>query len=363
MRKPIVWLAGGMVLGSLITAPVAAGAESLQVVISQVKLMINGVDKTPAGGTFSNGVAQVPIAFNYEGTTYVPVKYVSEALGYPVEWDGPNRTIWVGTKPGAGLSQAVRPEPDLPVTFTEVRSAVFDAGDSNLVQVSVAVRNDDTQSFSFFGYQPEFVSRDGGKYKGFVYVPQGYDSEVQPKTTGILQYYAMIPKGISVEDMTLNLTKADFSVFPAQFKTWASFSVGKPSTVTPKVYTSADSPVFDLMPYHVQLSQVTFWSYDYKAYAQVYKVHVTTTKDSGYNAYPNNTDLIFEVIDGNGTTVAQTRYAIGASANSSVPVLGDGDQYITFNNLIWSRYNNYNVTIRVYEAFNQGKRLIGTFSL
>lgn len=368
MQKPIVWLVGGMVLGSVMTAPVVAGAEDLNVMISNVKLLINGVDKTPSNGNYWNGRAQVPFAFEYQGTTYVPIRYVSEALEMPVEWDGAARTIFVGNRPAdstvpvLSFGQSLRPETNIPVTFTPLNSVLYDAGDSNLIKVTVSVRNDDTKEFGFGEYQSQFVGKDGTQFAGSLYLPQGADAKVSPKTTRILQYYAVIPKGITGDDLDLQLTKVDFGTYPAKFKPWISIPL-KMNETTGASYMSYDTPVFDLTPYKVQLGRISSWSYDYKAMTQVYKIHVNTTKQPDVNLYPNATELIFEVVDGYGQSVAQIRYAVGNSSNPAVPVLGDGDQYITFNNLSWSRYNNAGTTIRVWEAFNQGKRLLGTFSV
>ncbi|MGO4276406.1 stalk domain-containing protein, partial [Paenibacillus sp. TAF58] len=37
--------------------------------------------------------------FIYEGSTYVPLRFISEALGKKVEWDEENETIWIGNNP------------------------------------------------------------------------------------------------------------------------------------------------------------------------------------------------------------------------------------------------------------------------
>ncbi|MFC4768008.1 stalk domain-containing protein [Effusibacillus consociatus] len=368
MKKPVLWLLCGMAAGSVATAPIVAGAESLQVAISNVKLMMNGVDKTPAGGSFWNGIAQVPAALEYQGTTYVPVRYVSEALGYPVEWEGTTRTVFIGSKPVVGsapalpIGQSARPEQNVPVTFTPLNSVLYDTGDTNLVKVSVAVRNDDTKPFSFGAYQSSFTHRDGTQYTGTLYVPQGSDYQIDPKTTRVLQYYTTVPKGVAESDLTFQLTKVDFSTYPAKIKPWATVPL-QSSAANGTSYMGYDTPTFDLVPYQVQLGSISSWSYDYKAYTQVYKLHVKTSKTDNVNAFPNATELIFEVVDGNGQSVAQTRYAVGTSTNAAVPVLGDGDQYITFNNLTWSRYSSSGTKIQVYEAFQQGKRLLGAFSI
>jgi len=42
----------------------------------------------------ANGKRVYPIS--YEGTTYVPIRAVSNMMGVDVEWDGPNNTVWLG---------------------------------------------------------------------------------------------------------------------------------------------------------------------------------------------------------------------------------------------------------------------------
>lgn len=47
--------------------------------------------------------------FTYNGTTYLPVRAISEALGKPVQWDGSTRSVYIGkhasTAPAAWLSE------------------------------------------------------------------------------------------------------------------------------------------------------------------------------------------------------------------------------------------------------------------
>lgn len=38
--------------------------------------------------------------FYYNGTTYVPIRAVSEAFGYPVQWDGNTRSVYIGKHTG-----------------------------------------------------------------------------------------------------------------------------------------------------------------------------------------------------------------------------------------------------------------------
>lgn len=71
-------------------------AKSLQVYYNNIKVMVDG---SPANlGKDSTGKANE--AFIYNGTTYLPIRAVSEALGEDVSWDGKTSTVYVGEKPG-----------------------------------------------------------------------------------------------------------------------------------------------------------------------------------------------------------------------------------------------------------------------
>lgn len=367
MRKPILILLTGIIAGTLMTSPVLASTGLFQVALSQVKLMINGSDKTPANGTYWNGNTDVPFAFQYEGTTYLPVRYISESLGIPIDWDGSTRTIFVGNKPSGGsltlsFGQAEQPDTEIPVTFTPMNAVLYDADDTQLIKVNVAVRNDDTKPFQFNLYQSRFVTGDGAQFTGNLYILQNTgEYEIPAKTTQVVQYYANVPKKVTGSDLSLVLSKADFSTYPAQFKTWASIPLQMPAATDPG-YLGGHLPVtLDLYPYKLQVNRALLWNFEYQAQKQEYKLNVTTSKDGDVNAFPNSVDLIFELLDGNGQTMAETRYALGSSANSDIPVLDDGDQYITFKNIVWSRFNGSGMKMRVWEAFDSGKRLIGTF--
>jgi len=58
------------------------------------KIVINGLDKTPTD----------TMPFVYEGTTYVPLRYISEALGSSVGWEGSTGTIFIGEQPNKNIT-------------------------------------------------------------------------------------------------------------------------------------------------------------------------------------------------------------------------------------------------------------------
>lgn len=65
---------------------------------TEIQIVIDGEKLTPKD---VNGKIVHP--FLSEGTTYLPVRAVSEALGQQVEWDGINRIVYIGEKPTAAF--------------------------------------------------------------------------------------------------------------------------------------------------------------------------------------------------------------------------------------------------------------------
>lgn len=91
-------LAGILVLPILLMCLIFASVGSASNILETIavdfyavkKIIIDNVDKTPPSD-------QAP--FVYNGSTYVPLRYISEALGKPVNWDGSTGTIYIGGSP------------------------------------------------------------------------------------------------------------------------------------------------------------------------------------------------------------------------------------------------------------------------
>jgi foldase protein PrsA len=91
MKDKMKGLLVGLTIGTLISGSAAyAAGTQIEVAFRALKYMFDGVEKAPADG--GKG-------FIYEGTTYVPIRFVSESLGKPVEWDEASQTIWIGDNP------------------------------------------------------------------------------------------------------------------------------------------------------------------------------------------------------------------------------------------------------------------------
>lgn len=84
-----------LLLGLALPSLAAAIQQQLTVTYKNIQIYVDGQKITP---TDANGNIVEPFVSN--GTTYLPVRAVGEALGKTVEWDGTTNTVYIGAKPG-----------------------------------------------------------------------------------------------------------------------------------------------------------------------------------------------------------------------------------------------------------------------
>jgi hypothetical protein len=83
-------VACALIAGLLGTAGAAPVTKALTAVYNDIKLYISGEQVTPKDAT-----GNVVEPFNVNGTVYLPVRAVSEALGKTVTWDGDTQSVYV----------------------------------------------------------------------------------------------------------------------------------------------------------------------------------------------------------------------------------------------------------------------------
>lgn len=106
-RKFMAIAAGTAAAGSVL----GFGGIKLASAAGNVKILVNGMAVNSQGAKIE------------DGTTLVPVRFVSEALGAKVDWDGATNTVSITT--GDGTAPAVAPgePPQLPWTYVELDPA------------------------------------------------------------------------------------------------------------------------------------------------------------------------------------------------------------------------------------------------
>lgn len=89
MKEKIKGLFAGLLIGSMITGSLAyaSNGNMIEVFYNIKDIKINKVSKMPIGD-------QMP--FTYKGTTFVPLRYISDNLGQNVKWEGSTQTIHIG---------------------------------------------------------------------------------------------------------------------------------------------------------------------------------------------------------------------------------------------------------------------------
>ncbi|WP_409345260.1 peptidylprolyl isomerase [Paenibacillus sp. MBLB4367] len=91
MKQKIKYLAIGVIVGALLSTSIAvygAAGNQIEVYFKELRFMFDGTEKKITEGT----------SFIYEGTTYVPIRFMSESIGKFVQYDDKHQTIWVGNR-------------------------------------------------------------------------------------------------------------------------------------------------------------------------------------------------------------------------------------------------------------------------
>lgn len=93
MKKEIKCFIAGVITTVLVSSAAFAApvGKTITAFYNGIKIYVDGNKITPKDG---NGKIVEP--FIYDGTTYLPVRAVSEALGKQVSWDGKSNTVYIG---------------------------------------------------------------------------------------------------------------------------------------------------------------------------------------------------------------------------------------------------------------------------
>ena len=98
MKKRLQGLIAGLLIGTILTGGAVfakSGTEMIEALYSNIKIYVDGIKIEPKDAT---GKTVEP--FIYNGTTYLPVRAVGEAIGKTVTWDGATQSVFLGGKPG-----------------------------------------------------------------------------------------------------------------------------------------------------------------------------------------------------------------------------------------------------------------------
>lgn len=114
------------------------GTKSILVTFRNIRIIFNGEEKKPS---------QEPFIFN--GSTFVPLRFVSESLGFDVNWDGPTNTVSINYKPNTFMVKR-QPVPNAEITVEQFPS-------SGVIRARTCV-TDSNGVFSFILNKDELAS-------------------------------------------------------------------------------------------------------------------------------------------------------------------------------------------------------------
>lgn len=101
----------GIIIGFLVTALLssltvvaAVGTQTIEITYRDIKLYIDGILVTPKDAS-GNDIEP----FIYNGTTYLPIRAIGEALGKEVSWDESTNSAYIGRRPMRDFDQFAPP--------------------------------------------------------------------------------------------------------------------------------------------------------------------------------------------------------------------------------------------------------------
>lgn len=196
-------LVAGLIVISLLStvAFASTGAKTLSATYNDIKIAVDGKVVTPKD---ANGKVVEPFVVN--GTTYLPVRAVAEALGKTVSWDGKSQTATIST-PNAVTGKQVFDDEFVSIRFVGCR---IDEGYSK--KEYVAVYNVTNKTDYELTFQCGALSFNGVSYNKL----SGSD-EVAPNSTGNIEfssYYDAIPtSGITKTSGSIKVIDFSYTLF------------------------------------------------------------------------------------------------------------------------------------------------------
>lgn len=205
MRKTLSVIIIALLVVALLSGAVFA-AQTKYKGFPVVNLILNG-----------KAIAASTPAINIDGTTYVPLRLVSESMGIKTKWDQATQTVIIGSS-GGDATQA--PTDNLTQTKDNVTVKVaFQMATALETQIKVTVTNNSTDNIRFPASLTQLVAG-STQFDG----PKDYDSafmdDIKPGVvkTGVLKFPALPSDAksfrvfIKIWDESINEREFEFNV-------------------------------------------------------------------------------------------------------------------------------------------------------
>lgn len=94
------FIVGGLTFTYFSTTEAASDLKKISVSQDPINYYVDKVEKVPPEGQ---------AGFNYQGTIYVPMRFIAESLGEEVTWDGKTKSVYIGDVPKFIALKDVKP--------------------------------------------------------------------------------------------------------------------------------------------------------------------------------------------------------------------------------------------------------------
>lgn len=163
MKQRLHGLIAGVLVGTALISSIAIAANTTtlyDVITSGIKIVVDGKELHP---TDTQGNTIEPMIYN--GTTYLPVRAVANALGKAVYWDGPNYTVYLGDMNGGLEYPTVKIEDMVSVGDTPRESDELVDNYGNRYNHAIC---------NMYYHNMEFLcNMKYSRFKGTLYIPEG----------------------------------------------------------------------------------------------------------------------------------------------------------------------------------------------
>ncbi len=144
------FVSGALIMGT-IPAAVKTVEDYIKVSYRDIRICVDGADVNTSGSE----------PFIYNGTTYLPVRAVSETLGKPVNWDGNSSTVYIGNYSNSQGNSSFNLEPYESDCFES-----YSDGESFMVS---GVKRSNGFIMQGTGNRPYAIFNLDGQYTGFTF--------------------------------------------------------------------------------------------------------------------------------------------------------------------------------------------------
>ena len=107
-KAVVLGLVGAMALGTC-TVSAANGTKNISATFRNIKIVVDGKELSTSAEPFI-----------YNGTTYLPIRAVGEAVGKEVTWNGGTNTVYLGEVPASAQQQTSAPETPAPAASSSL---------------------------------------------------------------------------------------------------------------------------------------------------------------------------------------------------------------------------------------------------